>query len=257
MRVTFLGQAGLYLETRAGSILCDPWFNPAYFGSWFPFPANDGIDPRSIGSPDYLYVSHLHHDHFDPAWLSAHCSKDATVILPDYPVDDLRHELHELGFRRFVETADCEPFELDGGLRIMVMALDAPTDGPLGDSALLDRRRRGPAPEHERLAADRPRQAPRVRPARPALPPVLGRDLVPDGVRVPAEGEGHPRRTRSGSSSWPGPSATSRSSTRRSSSRAPGRRASSTTTCSSRTTSDRTPPTSSRTRRSSSTTSPR
>ena len=45
MRVTFLGQAGLYLETRAGSILCDPWFNPAYFGSWFPFPANDGIDP--------------------------------------------------------------------------------------------------------------------------------------------------------------------------------------------------------------------
>jgi UDP-MurNAc hydroxylase len=137
MRVTFLGQAGLYLETRAGSILCDPWFNPAYFGSWFPFPANDGIDPGSIGNPDYLYVSHLHHDHFDPVWLSKHCSKDATVILPDYPVDDLRHELHELGFRRFVETADCEPFDLDGGLRIMVMALDAPTDGPLGDSALL------------------------------------------------------------------------------------------------------------------------
>jgi len=137
MKVTFLGQAGLYIETHAGSILCDPWFNPAYFGSWFPFPANDGIDPRSIGSPTYLYVSHLHHDHYDPAWLTEHCSKDATVILPDYPVNDLRHELHDLGFRRFVETADCEPFELEGGLRIMVMALDAPTDGPLGDSALL------------------------------------------------------------------------------------------------------------------------
>ncbi len=137
MKVTFLGQAGLYIETHAGSILCDPWFNPAYFGSWFPFPANDGIDPKAIGSPTYLYVSHLHHDHFDPAWLTEHCSKDSTVILPDYPVNDLRHELHDLGFRRFVETADCEPFELDGGLRIMVMALDAPTDGPLGDSALL------------------------------------------------------------------------------------------------------------------------
>jgi len=137
MKVTFLGQAGLFIETRAGSILCDPWFSPAYFGSWFPFPANDGIDPKTIGSPTYLYVSHLHHDHYDPAWLAEHCSRDATVILPDYPVDDLRHELHKLGFRKFVETADCEPFELDGGLRIMVMALDAPTDGPLGDSALL------------------------------------------------------------------------------------------------------------------------
>ena len=61
MRITFLGQAGLFVETRAGSILCDPWVNPAYFGSWFPFPANDGIDPKAIGNPDYLYVSHRQH----------------------------------------------------------------------------------------------------------------------------------------------------------------------------------------------------
>ncbi len=136
MRVTFLGQAGLYIETRAGSILCDPWFNPAYFGSWFPFPANDGIDPALIGSPTYLYISHLHHDHFDPAWLSRNVSKDATVLLPDYLINDLRHELHALGFRRFVETADAEPIELEGGLRVMINALTAPTDGPIGDSAL-------------------------------------------------------------------------------------------------------------------------
>jgi len=45
MRVTFLGHAGLFVETRGGSVLCDPWFTPAYFGSWFPFPRNDGLDP--------------------------------------------------------------------------------------------------------------------------------------------------------------------------------------------------------------------
>ncbi len=137
MRVTFLGQAGLFIETRAGSILCDPWFNPAYFGSWFPFPANDGIDPALLANPTYLYISHLHHDHFDPAWLRRHVNKDATVLLPDYLIDDLRHELHALGFRRFVETADSEPIELAGGLRVMINALTAPTDGPIGDSALL------------------------------------------------------------------------------------------------------------------------
>ena len=70
MKATFLGQAGIFIETKAGSILCDPWFNPAYFASWFPFPANDGIDPDRIGKPTYLYVSHLHHDHFDPRYLS-------------------------------------------------------------------------------------------------------------------------------------------------------------------------------------------
>jgi UDP-MurNAc hydroxylase len=137
MRVTFLGQAGLFIQTRAGSILCDPWFNPAYFGSWFPFPANDGIDPALIGHPTYLYISHLHHDHFDPAWLSQHVARDATVLLPDYLIDDLRHELHALGFRHFIETADCEPIELGGGLRVLIHALTAPTDGPIGDSALI------------------------------------------------------------------------------------------------------------------------
>ncbi|HEY7828605.1 MAG TPA: Rieske 2Fe-2S domain-containing protein, partial [Candidatus Limnocylindrales bacterium] len=105
--------------------------------SWFPFPANDGIDPSLIGNPTYLYISHLHHDHFDPAWLSRHVNKDATVLLPDYLIDDLRHELHALGFRRFVETADGEPIELAGGLKVMIEALTAPTDGPIGDSALV------------------------------------------------------------------------------------------------------------------------
>jgi len=136
MRITFLGQAGLFIETEQASILCDPWFNPAYFGSWFPFPANDGIDPQLIGSPTFLYVSHLHHDHYDPRWLAEHCSKDATVLLPDYPLDELEKELRGLGFSRFIKTTNEEPFEA-AGLRMMIMALVAPTDGPIGDSALL------------------------------------------------------------------------------------------------------------------------
>src|SRR5215510_8013715 len=98
MRVTFLGQAGLFIETKHGSILCDPWFNPAYFASWFPFPSNEGIDPATLAQPDYLFVSHLHHDHFDPEWLKRHVSKDTTVLLPDYPLDLLERALRDCGF---------------------------------------------------------------------------------------------------------------------------------------------------------------
>ncbi len=136
MDITFLGQAGLFIRTRAGSILCDPWFNPAYFASWFPFPANYRIDPQSIGNPDYLYISHLHHDHFDPAFLQAHVSKDAKVLLPDYPVNDLERELRDLGFHRFIKTRDLEPIEVDG-LLFTIVSLTSPTDGPIGDSALV------------------------------------------------------------------------------------------------------------------------
>jgi UDP-MurNAc hydroxylase len=56
MDITFLGQAGLFISTRAGSTLCDPWFTPAYFASWLPFPANDNVDPRLIGKqPTSMY----------------------------------------------------------------------------------------------------------------------------------------------------------------------------------------------------------
>ena len=63
MQVKCIGHAGFRIETKAGSILCDPWVNPAYFASWFPFPDNSGLDWDEIGNCDYLYVSHLHRDH--------------------------------------------------------------------------------------------------------------------------------------------------------------------------------------------------
>ena len=136
MKVTFLGHIGLFIETRYGSILCDPWFNPAYFASWFPFPSNEEVDRERLSHPTYLYVSHLHHDHFDPQFLREHVSKDATVILPDYPLNLLERRLRELGFTKFLQTKNAQALEVDG-LRLMVMAMTAPIDGPLGDSSLV------------------------------------------------------------------------------------------------------------------------
>jgi UDP-MurNAc hydroxylase len=44
MQITYLGHAGLHIQTSSGTILADPWKNPAYFGSWFVFPDNSGLD---------------------------------------------------------------------------------------------------------------------------------------------------------------------------------------------------------------------
>ncbi len=140
MQVTSVGHAGFRIDTTAGSILCDPWVNPAYFASWFPFPDNSGLDWDSLGDCDYLYVSHLHADHFDSAHLAAHVNKDAVVLLPDYPVPDLRRALEALGFQRFFETTDSVKHRVSGpkgDLDVMIIALRAPADGPIGDSGLV------------------------------------------------------------------------------------------------------------------------
>lgn len=137
MRITFLGHAGLFIETRGGTILCDPWFNPAYYHSWFPFPSNESIDLETYSRPDYLYVSHLHADHFDRRLLAERIDKNAIVLLPDYPIDLMEKAYKELGFNSFVKTRNGVPAELGDGLSVAIVAMVAPTDGPLGDSGLI------------------------------------------------------------------------------------------------------------------------
>jgi UDP-MurNAc hydroxylase len=136
VRITFCGHVGFFAETRHGSVLCDPWFTPAYFGSWFPFPRNDGLDPSTFASPDYLYISHAHHDHFDPEWLAFHVDKRTRVLLPEFRVPLLERALREVGFTHFVQIRNGEVAELDG-LRVAIRAFTEPADGPLGDSLLV------------------------------------------------------------------------------------------------------------------------
>ncbi len=102
MRITGLGHASVLVETAHGSILTDPWVNPAYFGSWFPFPDNSQLDWDRFGNADYLFVSHLHRDHFDAEHLRKYVSKKATVLLPEFPTSELEDQLRECGFTSFV-----------------------------------------------------------------------------------------------------------------------------------------------------------
>jgi UDP-MurNAc hydroxylase len=139
VRATSLGHAGLLIETAGGSIVCDPWFVPAFFGSWFPFPRNDHLPVavrQSVERPDFLYISHLHGDHLDLAFLDDHVDRNATVLLPDFPTGELERTLRQLGFRRFVQTRHGEPAELDA-LTIEIHVQTSITDGPGGDSALV------------------------------------------------------------------------------------------------------------------------
>ena len=106
MRITGTGHASVLIETAHGTILTDPWVNPAYFGSWFPFPDNSQLDWDRLGQADYLFVSHLHRDHFDPAHLRKHIVKKATVLLPDFPTTELEDALRELGLRLVRQAGD-------------------------------------------------------------------------------------------------------------------------------------------------------
>ncbi|MGA0220269.1 MAG: MBL fold metallo-hydrolase, partial [Ilumatobacteraceae bacterium] len=140
MRATSIGHAGILIESDAGSILCDPWFDPAFFASWFVFPRNDRLDTDlldRIERADYLYVSHLHGDHHDESWLRRHLPRDIPVLLPDYPTGEQRRRMEALGFTEFIRTADGVELELRPGLSVAIHVETSITDGPGGDSAIV------------------------------------------------------------------------------------------------------------------------
>jgi UDP-MurNAc hydroxylase len=142
MRATSLGQAGILIETADGSIVCDPWFLPAFFGSWFVFPRNDRLDAdlrERIRNADFLYVSHLHGDHFDETWLADERTvrRDTAVLVPGYPSRELDGRLRALGFDNLIRTVDGEELRLAGELTVAIHVETSITDGPGGDSALV------------------------------------------------------------------------------------------------------------------------
>ena len=145
MRATSLGQAGILIETAHGSIVCDPWFVPAFFGSWFVFPRNDQLGDdlhERIRGADYLYISHLHGDHFDETWLAdeRNVRRDIAVLVPGYPSRELDQRLRALGFENLIRTTDGEELRLGGDgseLTVAIHVETSITDGPGGDSALV------------------------------------------------------------------------------------------------------------------------
>ncbi|MGA1629378.1 MAG: Rieske 2Fe-2S domain-containing protein [Ilumatobacteraceae bacterium] len=140
MQATSLGHAGILIRCRQATIVCDPWFVPAFLGSWFPFPRNDQLDPElmsAVCAPDYLYISHLHGDHFDESFLRERMSKHTRILLPAFPTDELRRRLTRLGFHDFVTTHDGEELPLGNGLSVAIHIESSISDGPGGDSAIV------------------------------------------------------------------------------------------------------------------------
>ncbi|KAA3631730.1 MAG: hypothetical protein DWQ08_04490, partial [Proteobacteria bacterium] len=71
-----------------------------YDGSWFQLPRVE--DPvRSIGETDFVYISHIHPDHYDPAFLRRYFEKhgEKLVLIADHQPNHLARKLAGDGFR--------------------------------------------------------------------------------------------------------------------------------------------------------------
>jgi UDP-MurNAc hydroxylase len=99
-KVTFLGQAGIFVEYKDLAILCDPWLSKTggFLASWHQFPKNESIEWKSLRKATHLYVSHRHQDHFDREFLRT-LPNDIEVLCPNHLSGTVWKKMRALGFK--------------------------------------------------------------------------------------------------------------------------------------------------------------
>ena len=123
MKFTYLGSAAILLETDTASLLCDPWLvDGAHEDSWCHYPPLP-FDPEDFDDVDYIYISDIHPDYFDPALLCRMYS-NIPVLIHDYRWDYLKDEIEALGSGA-VELAHNSRTHPTGDLHINILAADA------------------------------------------------------------------------------------------------------------------------------------
>ena len=123
MKLQYVANA-CFLITLAGGrrLLTDPWYRGPCQQTWWNFPPVHERLAAEIDAcrPDFLYISHLHHDHLHAETL-APFDRATPVIVGAMNTPNLKSALAALGFRTLIET----PFETrsaltDTGARIVL-----------------------------------------------------------------------------------------------------------------------------------------
>lgn len=139
MRFTHISGATGVLEHEGRRLLLDPWLDDGIFhGSWFHYPpAEVSID--SLGSVDYVFISHIHEDHCSPGTI-AHLNRNAELIIadrnPNFVLGFLQRQGFDFAAVHLVRPH--EPREIAPGMRADIVTADPAHElNYLIDSALI------------------------------------------------------------------------------------------------------------------------
>lgn len=105
--VTFLGHAGLRIDSPDLTMLCDPWVSPggAFLGSWFQFPDNSHLRRPDVLEADWVAISHEHLDHLDLPFLAS-LPPSVRIIIPHYPAPEMLTRIRAAGIDNVVIELD-------------------------------------------------------------------------------------------------------------------------------------------------------
>jgi UDP-MurNAc hydroxylase len=118
MQFTVLGHAGLAVEHGGVRLVCDPWLlGSCYWRSWWNFPEPDPQLVRGL-APQFIYLTHLHWDHFHGPSLKRLFDPKTTLLVPKVPTRRMLADLRWLGFHDVVEVPHGTKLRLGGDFEL-------------------------------------------------------------------------------------------------------------------------------------------
>jgi UDP-MurNAc hydroxylase len=98
LQFTILSHAGLCVEHNGVRIVFDPWLiGSCYWRSWWNFP-EPPVSLISDLKPDYIYLTHVHWDHFHGASLKKLFAPTTPILVPKVHTTRMLEDLKWLGF---------------------------------------------------------------------------------------------------------------------------------------------------------------
>ena len=112
MQFTTLSHAGLLIEHNGIKIVSDPWLiGSCYWRSWWNYP-EPPLELIENLKPDYIYITHLHWDHFHGSSLKKFFDPNIHILVPKIPTRRMIEDLNWLGFYNITEINHGSKFQL-------------------------------------------------------------------------------------------------------------------------------------------------
>lgn len=117
MKFQVLSHAGLRVCAGGKELICDPWLvGSVYWRSWWNYPPVPKALVESL-KPDFIYLTHLHWDHFQSASLRRF-PDDLPIIVPYDRYGRMTRDLAAIGKTNVREIRHGQRIELAPGLAI-------------------------------------------------------------------------------------------------------------------------------------------
>ena len=118
MKFSILSHAGMLVESEKKSVLLDPWLiGSTYWRSWWNYPSPPKKLIKNL-KPDYIYITHLHWDHFHGPSLQNLFNNDQKFIVPKFHTKRMVEDLKYLGFENIYEIEHGEHFKISDSFSI-------------------------------------------------------------------------------------------------------------------------------------------